>query len=438
MVRQARPLRARFGRWLDVSAIGRFLLTLRHAPLQRNSIVLMINSGTGMLFGMVFWVVGARLYSPPDIGLAAALVSASGLISLLSLLGFDLGLVRFLPGAHHGKTLITSCLTMSTVVSMAASAIFIAGVPLWTPELRFLQSAIPALLFIATTAAGTLIALQAQVFIARRRPEYAWTQTLISSMGRIPLAFLLIAYGGQGIWQAWVISTIVGAAVGYFTLIKTESEYSVRPSIDMKTLRGIASFSAGGYISNLAGTAPVYVLPLITLSVLGPEATAYYYLGYRVASVLYTLPWLVGMSLFVEGSHAPVRLKQLSSDTLKLVLAVIAVGLFIVLIFGRKLLLLFGAQYSESALWVLWAVSISAIPYAFNEVFLVIQRVRLKVAVTVYFSALIGAVVIGSSFLLLPRLGLPGAGLGWLIGHAAGAVCVALWFYGPYRRKALD
>jgi len=43
-----------------------------------------------------FWLIAARFYSTADIGLASAIISAMGLISMLSLLGFDCFSVRAL------------------------------------------------------------------------------------------------------------------------------------------------------------------------------------------------------------------------------------------------------------------------------------------------------------------------------------------------------
>jgi len=56
-----------------------------------------------------FWLIAARFYSTADIGHASAIISAMGLISMLSLLGFDISLVRFLP-EREDKKLINSCL----------------------------------------------------------------------------------------------------------------------------------------------------------------------------------------------------------------------------------------------------------------------------------------------------------------------------------------
>jgi len=55
--------------------------------------------------GFFFWIFAARLYAPEDVGLGSALISAlisaMGLLCMLSMLGFNIGLIRYIPGAPN-------------------------------------------------------------------------------------------------------------------------------------------------------------------------------------------------------------------------------------------------------------------------------------------------------------------------------------------------
>ena len=66
-------------------------------PLFKNAYFLMFSSLTSAVSGFFFWLIAARFYSTEDVGLATAIIAAMSLISMLSLLGFDISLVRFLP-----------------------------------------------------------------------------------------------------------------------------------------------------------------------------------------------------------------------------------------------------------------------------------------------------------------------------------------------------
>jgi len=73
-------------------------------PLFKNACFLMFSSLTSAGSGF-FWLIAARFYSTADIDLASAIISAMDLISMLSLLGFDISLVRF-PREREDKEII--------------------------------------------------------------------------------------------------------------------------------------------------------------------------------------------------------------------------------------------------------------------------------------------------------------------------------------------
>ena len=93
---------------------------LLRVSLYRNAGYLMLASGVNSLAGFVFWAVAARLYPAEGVGLAAAAISAMGLLALLSTLGMDYGLIRFLPGSgDKARNILNSCFTLSGLVSVA-------------------------------------------------------------------------------------------------------------------------------------------------------------------------------------------------------------------------------------------------------------------------------------------------------------------------------
>ena len=81
------------------TAIKEGFTSLFRLSLYLNAIYLMLNSVMYALTGFFFWIVAARLYPPEVVGLASSAIAAIGLLSLLSTLGLDYGLFRFLPAA---------------------------------------------------------------------------------------------------------------------------------------------------------------------------------------------------------------------------------------------------------------------------------------------------------------------------------------------------
>ncbi len=89
------------------------------------------------------------------------------------------------------------------------------------------------------------------------------------------------------------------------------------------------------------------------------------------------------------------------------------------------LLLLFGGAYSENATTLLRILTISALPLAVNLVYLGIKRVEKKLKVIVGLSVFAAVATLGLSYLLLPRMGIDGVGIAWLISQGAIALAIA-------------
>ena len=67
----------------------------RDDPLISNSFYLVLASGISAALGFVFWIIIARIYPPEAVGQGALLLSAMAIINTLTLMGFDVGIIRF-------------------------------------------------------------------------------------------------------------------------------------------------------------------------------------------------------------------------------------------------------------------------------------------------------------------------------------------------------
>ena len=97
------------------------IIGILNYSLYRNSIFLIASTFFGAGTGFIFWIIAARLYSTEDFGLASAMISAIGLISSLSVLGLNIGLIRFLSEIKDRSSLISTCMIVVTVVSLLLS-----------------------------------------------------------------------------------------------------------------------------------------------------------------------------------------------------------------------------------------------------------------------------------------------------------------------------
>ena len=100
--------------------------------LYRNAFYLMLNSVAVAVTGFIFWAIAARLYPVEGLGFASATISAMTLLALLSSLGLDYGLVRFLPtSSKEATTIMNSCFTVGGLVSIVNLSIagFVSALP---------------------------------------------------------------------------------------------------------------------------------------------------------------------------------------------------------------------------------------------------------------------------------------------------------------------
>ncbi len=82
---------------------------------------MMLNSAFSAFFGLLFWIVAARTMPAKDIGLATAAISAAGLITGLSRLGLDAGLVRYLPESKNKNGLYSTIICVRIYTNPAGT-----------------------------------------------------------------------------------------------------------------------------------------------------------------------------------------------------------------------------------------------------------------------------------------------------------------------------
>src|SRR5439155_22968013 len=89
-------------------------------PVVRNAVYLILTEAVGAGLGLAFWSVAARLFVDRDLGLGAVLITSATLLAILSTLGFNVSLVRFLPERDAPIVrLINSSVTIGSVVAVA-------------------------------------------------------------------------------------------------------------------------------------------------------------------------------------------------------------------------------------------------------------------------------------------------------------------------------
>lgn len=398
-------------------------------PLFKNSYFLMITDISVSLFGFIFWIIVTRYYTPIEAGTAVAAISAALFIANLSGLGLGFGLIRYFSKWDDKQEIINSCFGLTGTSSIIFTAIFLAGLVYWSPKLLFIREEPRFLVsFITLTAIYSLFMIQNYIFIAARTAKLYLLQNLMFNIIRVPLPIMLLSFGLHGIILSWTIAVLVSFIVGCLLFVPMV-ELGYRPAIiiNRDIIDKIIPYSFGNYIAGMLGSLPAMVLPLMTINILGPEKTAYYYMAYSVGSILSLVPIAVTTSLFAESSHdqrffRPNIIKCTIFLTLLLIPATIGL-----LLLGNRVLSLFGESYSKNATMLLWLFGFSSFPFAVIQIYMTIQRVRLNIKPVIFINAFVASIIIFGSYVLMNKVGLIGIGIAWLSGMALTAFIISFY-----------
>jgi O-antigen/teichoic acid export membrane protein len=153
---------------------------------------------------------------------------------------------------------------------------------------------------------------------------------------------------------------------------------------------------------------------------------AYFYTTFMLSSALFFIAPAISNALFAEGAHAPDRLGEHLRRAVKYILLLAGPPALVLLVAGRQILGILGPVYAEEGATLLVILVGAAAFDSVLQLALAVMRVRhqLRQAAIATWFTLIAA--IASTWVLLPPLGIEGAGVGWAIGKAVGvAVCAA-------------
>ena len=397
-------------------------------PLYRNALFLMANTVVTSGLGFFFWMVVARFYTEAEVGWGSAIISTLSLVALISRLGLGAALIRFLPKAEKPEEMIASCFTLSGIVSLALAAIFIAGVELWSPALGFIkENVIFSLAFVFFALFCTLSGVMDFVFVARRRADFVLSKNTVFCLLKIGLPFILVLFfRAFGIVSSWGIAIGVALAISLFLFIpRVQHRYKPVPKLSLGIIKDIWRYSAGNYFANLFLAASPLILPIIIVNLLGAEQNAYFYVAWKIATLLFIIPMAVSQSLFAEGSHFEGELGVNVRRSYRFTFLLLIPAIILVVLLGKWLLLAFGATYSANALMLVQVLALSGIFVGVNRVYFTILRVRGRIRELVAICGFITLAVLLGSYLITPTTGIIGVGYVWIAAQGLVSVYVA-------------
>jgi len=387
--------------------------------LFNNSIYLISSTIATALLGFIFWIVAARHYSAEEVGFGSTIVSLMMFLSYLTLLGFNISIIRYLPKSNRKSDLINTTFTLIFITGLAVTTIALLTIGLWSPKLLFLQENFHySISFVIFTAVWALTIQMTSVFVAQRSSRFVLIKESVFGTTKIPIMMALTISGSLGIFLGWGIGALIGFVLGLIILIKYLPGYSPHISLKWDILQDSFYFSFWNYIATIFNAMPGTLLPVIITNILDAETAAYFYMAWMIANILYAVPIQVSQSLFAEGANTPHMLREnLKKAIIFIYLSIIPAILFI-FILGNYLLSLFGEQYAENGFLVLQLLAVAAVPYGMNLIFFSIERIRGSAKNVAFYYIVLALTTVLISGVLIKSIGLSGVGIAWIVSNA--------------------
>ncbi|MFJ4004868.1 lipopolysaccharide biosynthesis protein [Streptomyces sp. NPDC090023] len=385
-------------------------------PLFRNAYALMLNTGISAVLGLGFWLAAARYYSESAVGQGSAAIAAMKFLAGLTAVTLTGALARFIPVAGRATArLIFRTYAGSSLVVAVAAGVFLLTLDVWGPSYRFLHGPVNALGFVAAVVAWNVLTLQDGVLTGLRSAPWVPVGNTVFSAVKLGL---LVAFAAAiptiGVFVSWVAAIATSVIpLGWLVFRRlvprhtTATEGRAHPP----TLREIGRFLAGDYTGSLFSLGVVYLVPVIIASQVSAEDNAYFYITTTIGGTTNLLAINMGASLTVEGSHDPARLAANTRAALKRMARIMLPVASVLFVGAPWILGVFGAGYADAATPLLRWFAVGAVLRVVMETYFAVLRAQSRTAGLAWLQGLLCALVLGLTLLLLPRMGLTGAGV---------------------------
>jgi len=164
------------------------------------------------------------------------------------------------------------------------------------------------------------------------------------------------------------------------------------------------------------------LLPIMVVVRLGATANAYFYITWMVGGAFFMVSPSVAAALFAEGARLGSDLRDVTAKAMRVIVMLLVPALAVMVVGGRLVLGLFGASYATAGYGLLVLLAASALPDAVSNIAVAIFRVtnRLGYSTILNLGILIGT--LAAAWVLMPSLGIAGAGAAWLGAQVIGAI----------------
>ena len=221
----------------------------------------------------------------------------------------------------------------------------------------------------------------------------------------------------------WVVSLMISIVLSIWLLARATPGFRFRPGpIWLSRVRRSVGWD---HVATLAIRAPALVIPILASAHFPPAQVGYLVMAGMIASAFFAVAAAVSNALLAACADDPARLRAQARRASLLIGAVLFAPVVITCLLAREVLGLFGPGYADySALLIL--LLLSTFPDALINVAVAILRVQRRLAVVAALTVAGAAMTIGGAWLLMPHLGIFGAGVAGLASQVIVATALAV------------
>jgi O-antigen/teichoic acid export membrane protein len=417
--------------------LGKRRLTqwVRSDALFRNSFGLITTTVLTGALGYLFWIIVAHEFPTREVGVAAALISAVTIASILGTAGLGAALIENLPlcrdDEHWNRTLNGAVLGGSiggAFVGLATALIL----PALSPTFADLRNPPLLVTFVVASAIWTASSVLDNVFISERASSGLVIRNTACSLLKLPLLVVPIALTAptaSSVFLVWLAAALASLAFGVFVLVpRRRPSYRFRLDGTLRQLRAMRHTLVGHHLISVGSIIPTWLMPVMVAVRLSAQDTAYFFLTWMMTGLFFMVSPAVAASVFVEGAYDPKTVMAAARRSLRLIAILLAVPTLVFVLAGRQILEVFGPGYPSHGYALLVVFVASAVPDAITNVSVAVMRVtnRLRQAAVLNMGMTIIALV--GAWFLIGSMGITGAGVAWLIAQTIGA-CFVLVLY---------
>ncbi|WP_068926099.1 lipopolysaccharide biosynthesis protein [Planobispora rosea] len=397
----------------------KLLLDLRN-PLFRNGYALMANTAITAVLGMGYWWLAAQLYDPADFGRGQALITAMRLFASLTALGFVGALAKFIPLAgRRTPELIVRAYAIAGATGVTAAVGFLVTLPWWGPTYASLGGFGPGLFFLASVLVWSVFTLQDVTLAGLRKAT--WVPVNSIGYGLVKMAMLIgLAYTlpDDGIFVSWIIPAamaLIPINIFLFGKVIPRHVRKTDSGAPPPRLPEIGRFLAGDYPGTLSILAIVYLIPVLIAAQVDEVTFGYFSMAHTLGCLIELLAMNMATSLTVEGSFDRDAIAANSRRALRRAFMIIVPIVVMTILAGPFILRVFGSDFAERGTLLLQLMALAVLPRVLIEIYLSGLRARGQARRLALVQVGLAVLVLASTLLLFPHLGVNAVGYALLL-----------------------